>query len=389
MIAKAIDKVTIADIDLLVTNRVKESRTLEYKSAFPGKANSDTIPFLAEICAFANSVGGDFIIGISEEDGFASSISGLSIENVDQELQRLESLIRNGIEPRLSTAFLRHIDCSDGKLVIVIRIKRSWNAPHRVISNSKFYGRNSSGKYPMDIVEIRNAFDLSSSASDRIRGFRAERISRLMTADDLPMDIRTGGIVALHIIPLQSLSNPTAIDVEGLSENPHGIWPIGSRSFNSRINLDGVVSFSGGYNSPVRAYTQIYRHGIIEAVTVLREEENEDKCIAIAPLEGNLLSSIKSYCNLLQELEIEPPLSIFLSLIRVRGYNLAVGPRYDHLDRNEPLRRDTIELPEIVLSSFHESYEKPMQPLFNMFWNAFGFSRSLCYDNDDNWKGLA
>jgi hypothetical protein len=58
MIRKRLKDITCDDLDELVANQVKESRTLEYKEAFPGKGDSESIPFLAEVSAFANTMGG-------------------------------------------------------------------------------------------------------------------------------------------------------------------------------------------------------------------------------------------------------------------------------------------------------------------------------------------
>jgi hypothetical protein len=48
-----------------------------------------------------------------------------------------------------------------------------------VSKNYKFYGRNSAGKYPPDVGELRTAFTLSETVAERIRNFRVDRIARL------------------------------------------------------------------------------------------------------------------------------------------------------------------------------------------------------------------
>jgi hypothetical protein len=57
--------------------------------------------------------------------------------------------------------------------VDAVRAHRSWLAPHRVVTNDKLYGRNSAGKYPLDVSESRTAFVLADSVPDLIRNFRA------------------------------------------------------------------------------------------------------------------------------------------------------------------------------------------------------------------------
>jgi hypothetical protein len=50
---------------------------------------------------------------------------------------------------------------------------------------SRFYTRTSAGKYPMDVHELRAAFNTSSLMPERVRAFRLERLGRVL-ADDVP-----------------------------------------------------------------------------------------------------------------------------------------------------------------------------------------------------------
>lgn len=155
-------EITADDIVSLFENRIAEGRTLEYKSELPHEGESKKIPFLAEVSAFANTSGGDLVFGVSEENGFIRSIDGVKVENPDKEILRLDNTIRNGIDPRLPSVHIRAIPLNDA-FIFVVRVPRSWSAPHRVVFNdhSKFYGRSSAGKYPLDVSELRSAFLLS------------------------------------------------------------------------------------------------------------------------------------------------------------------------------------------------------------------------------------
>lgn len=81
--------------------------------------------------------------------------------------------------------------------------------------HNKFYSRNSNGKYLLDIGEIRNLFTPSESAIERIRSFRTERLSRIVSGQT-PIQIENYPKVILHIVPL-SISNPAK--KSDLSEN--------------------------------------------------------------------------------------------------------------------------------------------------------------------------
>ena len=60
--------------------------------------------------------------------------------------------------------------------------------------------RNSGGAYPLDVPELRSAFNLSLTVASRIRAFREDRLAAIV-AKDTPAPIEDGGIMVLHIAP--------------------------------------------------------------------------------------------------------------------------------------------------------------------------------------------
>ena len=55
MIQKAFAGIDKDDIDSLVTNQVKEGRTIEYKATLPGVKDAEKKEFLADVSSFANA----------------------------------------------------------------------------------------------------------------------------------------------------------------------------------------------------------------------------------------------------------------------------------------------------------------------------------------------
>ena len=164
MIQKNFDDITKLDIDSLIENKIGEIKTLEYKRKLPSSQDKDKKEFLADISSFANASGGDLIYGIKEEIDANGKKTGqpeevVPLEDIieDEAKLKIENLIRTGIEPRV-TVHVKGIDGygSDGKgFVILIRIPQSFASPHMVTfkNTSRFYCRNSAGKYQLDIQE--------------------------------------------------------------------------------------------------------------------------------------------------------------------------------------------------------------------------------------------
>jgi hypothetical protein len=107
------------------------------------------------------------------------------------------------------------ISIGERRWVIVVRVGQSLVAPHRVIANNIFYGRHSSGKYPLDVGELRTAFTQSEAIPDRIRTFRVERLLKIQ-AGETPLPMVVGAKAILHLVPLSAMSGRMAIDVNAI-----------------------------------------------------------------------------------------------------------------------------------------------------------------------------
>ena len=92
MINKNLEEIDESDLQHLVDEEITEKKTLDYKSELPGNRESDKKEFLAEVSSFINTIGGDLIYGITEnrENGKPEALIGIDIENVDQEILRLD-----------------------------------------------------------------------------------------------------------------------------------------------------------------------------------------------------------------------------------------------------------------------------------------------------------
>ena len=83
---------------------------------------------------------------------------GIRVASKESQEQRLESIIRSGVDPRIPGIAMRWIPTpSDGDASLIIRIPKSLLGPHMVIFGGvrRFHGRGASGNFPMDVREIR------------------------------------------------------------------------------------------------------------------------------------------------------------------------------------------------------------------------------------------
>lgn len=383
MIPKNIQEITSDDINGLFENQIPESRTNEYKLELPNMADSKKIPFLAEVSAFANTEGGDLLFGISENNGVPESIPGIELDDLDKEILRLDSVIRSGIEPGLNDFSIKAVSLSNDRYVIVIRVKRSWNGPHKVIKNDKFYRRHSAGKYPLDVAELRDAFTISERLTARIRRFRKDRAYSIKANEDLPVSLPPDGRIVFHLIPQSSLVDRSLNVLPKLEH--HGLFmPIGSTASNNHINIDGIIRYYSRRKKQADTYCQLYRNGIVESVVCLSSEENGLLIIPSIWYEKEIIRAAKSYIAQLSKIAVAPPYYIFISFLGMGNHYMS---SHDHTyGSSTKFGRDIVLFPEAVIENSTDSIAKVLKPIFDMVWNAFGYEGSLNYDDEGNWR---
>ncbi|MFZ0962901.1 MAG: ATP-binding protein, partial [Terriglobia bacterium] len=337
---KPLDDLSESDLDQLVLDGTAECKTIEYKLILPGKSEGDTKEFLADASSFANSAGGYLIYGIRAVKGQPVELCGLPEDtNGDAEILRLESCIRTGIAQRMHGVHSRTVPLRSGKVALIIRIPRSFAAPHMVTykGSSRFFSRASNGRYQLDVGEIRTAFLLSESAAERCRDFRLDRLSRIQ-GNDTPVPMEKGAKVVLHITPIGPTTQPTVLasDVANKLRGTSFVSPIYDTGYNLGYNFDGIFTYSPGETAGLAgSYLQVFRSGNLETVNhrILRHQ-----VIPSETFEEGLIESLPRYFEALKMLNIDAPVFIMFSLVGVLGFRMAV-PRSDH---SKEIDRDTL-----------------------------------------------
>jgi hypothetical protein len=380
MLVKRLSEVTIEDAKGLTG--VAESAHLDFKSAVVGTADRDKREFLADVTALANATGGDLIYGITTSDGVATEVHGVELDDPDKEKLRLGDIIRSGSEPRLIHFDMVWLPMVENRGVLVLRVPRSWTAPHRVTfqGHDKFYVRNSAGKHPMNVDELRRAFTLAEEVAARVRRFRRERVFALLS-DNGPFPVPEGPKLIQHIVPLSAFVDPVELKLSEM--NTTELRPLGVSGYNWQYSLDGVAMYNEGANKIT--YTLAFRDGIVELVNCLPTDER--KLINLSRMEGYAIEALQHYIRFSGQHGIEPPLYHFLSLASVKGFGLLV-PIMSQYENSIPPRHDLLSLPEVVISTEQEALAPPtlLRPAFDMLANAFGLPQSFNFTADGRYE---
>ncbi|GHP00502.1 hypothetical protein KSF_105490 [Reticulibacter mediterranei] len=402
---KPIESITEQDIQALIDTQIDaqkaERKTVEYKQALPGGTDNDKKEFLADISSFANSAGGTLLFGIEEQAGIPLQITGIQVDDVDAYKLRLENMLRDGISPRLPRVDVQPVALASKSdhHVFILRVQKSSLSPHRVIfkDHGHFYARNSGGKFRLDVTELRTAFELSGTIAERIRDFRAERLSRISIGEETPVLLEEqASKIVLHMIPSSAFNPSMSIDIKALNDSsqwdlmrPLVVWDTQPPT-SLRFNLDGIVRSAQWTKSSATptmistGYVQVFRNGIVEVVDVTILGINGEKKEFLGEVfEIRLLQAVKKHMELLQFLGVEAPVFIMVSLLGVKRYKIERGayiPSYtDEIDRTDLI------IPEVMIDTLdggNDDITEVMRPIFDTTWNAANYAFSPNYDND-------
>ena len=324
----------------------------------------------------------------TDNDGIPKRLKGITKTAVDQSKQRLESKLRTGIEPRVPPPDIAVVEVADDEHVLVVDVPESWVGPHRWTRNNHFYRRASESNRELDIGEVRTAFARSEGFTDRVANFRTERVWTVQT-ERTPVPLEPGGRMILHIVPRAAFSSATTVDIATLGAQTNRIHPMGGAE-NHRVNLHGFLTYGTRTGEQACAYTQVFRNGSIEAVTILRSH-GEQPLVGCTEYEEMIIETVERYLEMASNTRVRPPYYVFLTFVNAKGAKFEVPMRLEVAKKQEDLiaREDTLAMPEIVMPEMPDSAAKALRPLFDHVWNTFGFWGSFSYDDEGEWHGFA
>jgi len=178
MIAKALADVSADDLRAFLRPPWSEDEQMDFKVTIPHREGEGRDPWrnaagpaerrikdygrdqlLATVVAFANSYGGDLVIGVREvrssQPGVAEAFDPLPA--CEDAAHRLAQAATACIEPQLPSLQVRGIPLEpDGSGIIILRTPRSRGAPHRLTTNKECYHRVRHETLPMTMRQIQD-----------------------------------------------------------------------------------------------------------------------------------------------------------------------------------------------------------------------------------------
>lgn len=205
--------------------------------------------------------------------------------------------------------------------------------------------------------------------------FRLKRIRRILDQKGM-VELTPGPKVIVHFQPVDQLDADDKIKFSDLLERD--IIPLGGNDLSKRYNFEGyTVSSRGQYREPY-TYLHIFRSGAIETVATRQFSSNH-----MIPwnLEHKIINVVERCRNLSQQLSLEPPFLVSLTFAEVKDYFIPLK----HGSASEPIKRDLLIFPSIIVNDFETKIDAAFQPVFDILWQACGLE--CCYHYaGDQWR---
>ena len=370
MIEQPIEGIDEATFRRLIDNQVSEGRDLEFKRELPGGGDEATREFLADVTAFANAQGGDIVFGLDEANGVAADLPGVAADDPDAAILRLEGKLQTGVEPRLIGVRIKWVPLGNGRGALVLRIPGSLSAPHRVTfrNGARFYGRNSRGKYELDVHDLLHVFTASAQLPQQFRQIHAEAIAASQGVD-MPFAIDQAPTAVISVAPLGLFREERRIGVT----RDNAVVPVRAGAYTTLDTIEGVLMHARvGEDGRVGSYALTYRTGRTDSAFVIggvRQHDGEERrTVWPTTFEQGLQTMTNATQMQLRQHGIEGPWVILTSVVGAKGFRMIIGDGYP---TPVAFRNNVLLAQHIVERIDNEA----LMPIAEAFWLLFGVHR--------------
>jgi len=399
MIVDDWENLSVETLQDAVDEGYPEGKELEFKRELKPENSGHKAKLFAEVTSFANSGGGDLVIGIVDEEGSATGLWPIQYDDVDTARDRWVNIIKRNTDPEIPQHLIEiqpiyvggelseYIDencpVSTGH-ILVIRVRRSWRAPHRETVNNRFYERSASGNSELDTGSIRRAMLQGEVFAERAKEFRDNRISAI-AADELPFPLRELPKVVVHLMPSNNFGVEPLIDPQNANPwntaedeiAPQLLSPNQSKGNWERFTEEGYLAAArqSQYENRISKYTLTFRSGTIEAMTTSPAVLHSDPNYISSPNLRNCLEQVfEDYWRFIEDAGGAYPFYFFVSIVGAKGLPVCTEDQVRWPDELEMIDREIVRIPALIINSPAEEVEEHINQILDRVANASGFA---------------
>jgi hypothetical protein len=383
MLPYPLDQLDATALSEICAKHFNESGTLDFKAELTKTDDKGKNELAKDVCAMANSDGGDLVFGVREESdgGFAESISPITSEKFDEASRRILSTLDAWIEPKIRGLQVRKVDV-EGGYVAVIRVPASFGGPHCVRngnSQRRFVLRNGTITVDMSYDQIRTAFDRTATLAEKARQLIDQRLA-LVAERRTPRPMEQVPICAAEFVPFSGLSGRAKVDVAKLRNDNFEklalpIWR--DSSVTRTLNLDGLIVHPNGGDS-VNAMTHVFRDGRFETLQIGGGEGQQGRKLIWSKVVTDFMTeATRTALRFAQTCEMSGPAILCFALMHIDDYEFAIKENF-HRYRPPTADRSALVFPEIWIEEVSANVDiaELVAPTIEILWQAFDFAKA-------------
>lgn len=387
MLRERLEDITEATLIALCEEGRDESVTLDFKRQLYTKSDDDKAEIQKDVCAFANSEGGDLVIGITDDRDRAGTIQAIQGEPAKQAERRLLDTL-DAIEPRIGDLRFQAVPVHAG-YVLILRVCKSLIGPHRYKNRAgkdglSFPIRSGTRNTEMTYDQLRDAFGRTATLIEKAKAFRHERIEAILTKQGnytLPLP---STYAAIHLISIESMSGHRAINLLELKDRREDLLEkVSSHTFN----LEGLFVWYGVSERDATHCVQAFRHGALEIISrkISSQHPNHPGVIPARPLARLVRSSFDRLIRSAQKSGFSGSAVAGITLHNVQNKTLHAG---DFDFEQGTTNREHLVLPEFWIESLEGTeLDAFVRPQLDVIWQSFGMESCCFYDPTGQWTG--
>jgi hypothetical protein len=382
---KRLSDLQVEDLQRLVNDQVQERDTVEYKRDMYGNSDAEKREMLKDITSMANHRGGHLLIGIDENDeGIPTNVVGIEPDN---HVERITSCCLDNIDKRIMGWEMRDIPLgNDGRVVIVISIPESINAPHMVTHTglNQFWKRHGRQKDKMTIDEIGGAFDKRLSNRNRLDRFLFTRKAEILE------DIGEQTYMIVYVSPVylrdEIIFDTRDDNLRNFIQNPPHLQNVAMGvscgqpypTING-LRADGRDPYYHD-DTPVKMYIELFTNGYIEFGKLMRSDALHGTWIRGLVEPPQIVDFIGFVQSVYEQYLPLTPLVISLSILNAKGIWLAVSG-----DASEDIKvkwqRQHLELGNFYTDNISEERKLLTKGICDRLWQCFHREKCNLFDD--------
>ena len=229
----------------------------------------------------------------------------------------------------------------------------------------------------LSIDDVRMLLGGYHNPENSAKAFIRERFLRIQALDSIiPVPVSDGALV-MHLVPLVDFEAKRKNKIPALGDLNTCFSTI-QNNFSRGINLEGYFfsdSENNDYTQKSREYTQVFRDGSLEAVSiaVLRHGRPEKPGFGATVFPKTIVSALNRYMRGLRENGVKP--SILLQISTMNFQNIKM--MRDNYENDIVCNRKVLHLPSSLIMEYdlENNYTNVAMEQMDFLWNAFGLER--------------